>query len=396
MKTLSHLLPVIGVLLSVSMALADELVRFVEPDAERGRSAAVLVRDSTLAHTAQVLGSPNLSMDEQINQVIATLDKTLARAESSLARTIKLNVYVTAPNIADQVDRKLAKVFNGSHKPAVSWVTTRFPDPKTRVAMDAVGISRNTKPTVEGHCYRTHCRDEGCRVSTLPIGPRVYISGQAEKGDGSLAGATRETMAGLIKTLNFLGLSTRDVVHLKAFVQPYSNRDTVVSRISLALQSDAPPISVVEWESSIFIEIELIAAAPVQQQTRETPSIEFLTPPWMKASPVFCRIVRVNHPATIFISGLYGATDSPDSVEEVRDLYGSLRRIAEASGSDLQHLAKATYYVSTDEVSNQLNVVRPEFYDPERPPSASKAKVRGTGRTGRTITLDMIAVPKGL
>jgi hypothetical protein len=34
------------------------------------------------------------------------------------------------------------------------------------------------------------------------------------------------------------------------------------------------------------------------------------------------------------------------------------------------------------------------FYDPQRPPAASKAMVRGTGREKRTITWDMIAVPK--
>jgi hypothetical protein len=55
---------------------------------------------------------------------------------------------------------------------------------------------------------------------------------------------------------------------------------------------------------------------------------------------------------------------------------------------------KATYYISTDEASAKLNQLRPRFYDPQRPPGASKAPVAGTGRAGKTITLDMIAVPR--
>ena len=58
----------------------------------------------------------------------------------------------------------------------------------------------------------------------------------------------------------------------------------------------------------------------------------------------------------------------------------------------VKFLVKAPYYVSADEPSRQLNAQRPRYYDPKRPPAASKATVAGTGRKGRGITLDMIAV----
>jgi hypothetical protein len=54
---------------------------------------------------------------------------------------------------------------------------------------------------------------------------------------------------------------------------------------------------------------------------------------------------------------------------------------------------KATYYVSDDDASKQLNVIRPKFYDPQRPPAASKAIVPAVGVSERSITIDMIAVP---
>jgi enamine deaminase RidA (YjgF/YER057c/UK114 family) len=60
---------------------------------------------------------------------------------------------------------------------------------------------------------------------------------------------------------------------------------------------------------------------------------------------------------------------------------------------ELRHLVKATYYVSDDDVSRLFNELRPEYYEDGRAPAASKAMVPAVGFSGRTITLDMIAVP---
>jgi enamine deaminase RidA (YjgF/YER057c/UK114 family) len=153
-----------------------------------------------------------------------------------------------------------------------------------------------------------------------------------------------------------------------------------------------PPVSLVEWVSSTPIEIELVVAA--RRPDGAAPPLEFLTPPGMSASPVYARVVRVHSPRRIYVSGLYGSTDAPNSAEEIRDLFATLTRVLDAGQSDLRHLAKATYYVAEAEPSRLLNVLRPEYYDPTRPPAASKAQVVGTGRMPRTITLDMIAVSR--
>ena len=75
-------------------------------------------------------------------------------------------------------------------------------------------------------------------------------------------------------------------------------------------------------------------------------------------------------------------------------IFGAVQKLLANTGSDLKHLAKATYYVASDDASNRLNEIRPRLYDPARPPAASKAMVTGTGIKGRKITLDMIAVKK--
>jgi enamine deaminase RidA (YjgF/YER057c/UK114 family) len=72
-----------------------------------------------------------------------------------------------------------------------------------------------------------------------------------------------------------------------------------------------------------------------------------------------------------------------------------LQQVLAAAGSDMSHLAKATYYVSEDNAAHALDKVRPEFLDPSRPPAASKVMVHGVGQPGRTVTMDMIAVGDG-
>ncbi|MCY2967387.1 MAG: Rid family hydrolase, partial [Planctomycetota bacterium] len=94
----------------------------------------------------------------------------------------------------------------------------------------------------------------------------------------------------------------------------------------------------------------------------------------------------------IFVSGLYGKSSNAGT-EEVTEIFSGLEQTLKQAGSNLRHLAKATYFVSTEDASAKLNELRPKYYDPQRPPAASKAAVIGTGMPGKTLTLDMIAVP---
>ena len=104
-------------------------------------------------------------------------------------------------------------------------------------------------------------------------------------------------------------------------------------------------------------------------------------------------MVRVNQGDLIYFSGLYGQS-SKDPGEQIREIFRSIDAVLKRTGSDFDHLVKATYYVSDEEASTKLNEVRPEFFNPARPPAASKAKVQGTGFSGKPIALDMIAVTR--
>ena len=92
----------------------------------------------------------------------------------------------------------------------------------------------------------------------------------------------------------------------------------------------------------------------------------------------------------IYVAGLHSSGQQAD-VSQVKSVFDQLTSSLSSHRSDLRHLAKATYYVTTPGASGELNRLRPSLYDPKRPPAASKAMVSGVGYKGQTISIDMIA-----
>ena len=219
--------------------------------------------------------------------------------------------------------------------------------------------------------------------------PRLYL-GQADPG-GDLAQATRRTLEGLDRTLPTLGLDRSRVVRVKAFLGPMSAAAEVEREVAAFFGTEAvPPLTLVEWQSKTPIEIELIAAG---DREPAGDAVEYLTPPSLKPSPVFSRVARVNRGDLIYVSGLYGPAQT-SGARQVESIFEVLGKHLDAAGSDFRHLVKATYYVTDEDASRALNELRPKYYDPARPPAASKAAVAGVDPAGRSITLDMIAVVK--
>ncbi len=326
---------------------------------------AAVVDGVALAHTAQFASG---SVDDALSQV----DKALKGGGSSLDRAVKLHFAMASDDIAAEAAEALKRRYAKRElKPAVTLVTGALPRAGQTVAIDAVGVT-------------SKARMRDAAVGVLPAGGRTYVSGQS--ANGTIPEATRATMEKLHQALKHQGLDWKHVVQVKTFLDPIQDAASVRGMIDGYFSGPVPQVFV-EWTSRGKIEIELIAEAPTAKE-----AIEYLTPPGETASPVFARIARVAHPTTIFVSGLHGATPG-DGARQIHDIFATLKNTVGAAGGDLAHLAKATYYVGDDTVSRQLNEIRPSYYDPKRPPAASKAPVRGVGRKGMTITLDMIAVP---
>lgn len=377
-------------------------LRAIDPSEATGTSMAVVVGRTPLAHTALILPVDErgkvVGLDHPTIQTEKALDNlaaALAEARTGLDRLVKVNLYVKDADVVRDVHRVFSKKFNGGLKPAVSFVESDLPLPGAYVALDAVaatGYGRGDTKVARFTSTRLPAGRSTSHVAVMPDGVKVYVSGQAEKG-ASLKESTAKTMESLMRTLGFLGLTNSHVVQLKAFFLPMSSAGDVEAEIAKFFPGgQAPPLTCVEWNMTTPIEIELIAYGGNQGDRAREP-VEYLTPTGMTASPVYSRVTRINFGRATYISGLYGTGDSSADAQ-IKDIFATLQFLAGQGGSDLQHLAKATYYVSDQQASQRLNDLRPNYYDPKRPPAASKAMVRGVAQKGKTITLDMIAASR--
>ncbi len=359
---------------------------------------AVVADKVALAHTAQLLPLNEKGelvgkgdIEKQIAQTFQNISQALKAAGADLETAVKINVYAATETAVSEVQMAVVKKWNKKPAPAVSFVVGTLDNTNALVAMDAIAPARkfNEAKTKRIQVSALRGQVSGAQVSILPKGGVVYISGQAKPGE--LADATRQTMQSLGDTLTFLGLGKRDVVQIKAFIDPMAGTAVARKQIADFFQGEtAPPVVFVDWISpKLPIEIELIAAAPENRAAGE--SISYITPPGFQVSNVYSKVARVNYGKLVYVSGLYGKTPG-NAEQQVLEIFASLRQAAQETGSNFDSLAKATYYVSDSAASNKLNELRPKFYNPNRPPAASKALTRSVGFPGMAVTMDMIAV----
>ena len=380
--TLVRLVPGLVCGLMCHASFAGEVTRFSV--AEDGLPQAVRVERGDLIHTGMLFSRDYGTGDFGFADLASRLKKLARSHGATLGDVAKLNVYVydADSRLIDAVRSGIRSAWSEDARPAVTIVPTALPDKAVRIAADAVIATDGRSKGV---------RRLGDDAALLPAGRDVlYLSGRAASGE--LAEATSGTMRELFDVLAHLGSTPADVVQVKAFIKPMAQWEIVAEEIAESFrEAPVPPVIYVEWTSaSRATEIELIAAAPDKAETDET--ITYFTPPGDKASPVFSRVARVHADEVIYIGGLTGPqAGSPQ--QEVRSLFAELKRISTLAGSDLRHFAKATYYVSQDEPSAALNQLRPDYYDPLRPPAASKIAVRSIGVADRGLLIDMVAAP---
>ena len=367
-------------------------IQYSQTSRQAGSSDAVIVKNVPLAHTSQIFSSNkrgefvfNGDLQKQIGQIFKNLSEALNIADSGLEQIVKLNIYLKNTAFVSEVQTEIIKRFKPGKLPAVSFVTGELGHPDALISIDAIGVSPNYSDK-----FVKYFNSGSAQTSILPAGPVVYVSGQAAKGN--LAEATLNTLKQLEQTLKFLGLEKRDIVQIKSFINPISDLGIVQNVMEEFFKGGTiPPLVNVEWLSKDpLIEIELIASSN-RVSTKSTEQIEFITPQGMVPSPVYSKVSRINYGSKVYVSGLYGKTQ--DGVKsELSDIFNFLDLILKKSGSDLSHLVKATYYVSTDVHSAALNEIRPDFYDPKRPPAASKAMVKDVGSSKAGVGIDMIGV----
>ncbi len=372
-------------------------VRYVPLDAPAGMSQAVVVQGLPLVYTRQLLpldGEGKLvgegSADEQIEQVLTNLEAVLAAAGSGLDKLVRLNVCALSHQTAGRLRELLSKRTDPAVRPAITIVLTPLAHRKALVAVDAVAVAADNGAAVALLVYEVAGEDNDCAdIAILPPGGVVYLSGQPAQG-GLARSAVAESLSSLFGTLEQLKLSPAEVVQLKVFLTPATSADAALSEVKRFFPDQlTPPVVFVEWIASAPVEIELVARLPVTGQPAET--VMYYNPPELKPSPAFSRVALVRTGRQVYISGL-SARAAGDGEAQARDVFVQLESILAKTGSDMLHLAKATYYVSDDDASRGIDILRPEFFAPQRPPAASKVTVHAVGQPDRTLTIDVIAV----
>ncbi len=367
-------------------------------DAESGLAAAVVVENKALAHTTQLLpldktgAVQGTTLSDQLSSVWANMQTALGEVGSDASQLVRLNVYVTS-NVGDA--RGLLKEHLGeiSH-PVATFVVTPLSDPAALIAIDAIATVSDDRAPEKVFRFispNLFSKNRVAHVVVLPKGRTLYISGMADPTQ-DLVVATVGTMKQLRAVLQLNEVGVEEVVHLKAYMKPMtSNND--VEKVMAAYFPDqpAPAMTAIEWGNGIPIEIELIAHLPGNGDS-DAP-VQLLWPPEEKRSPVYCRYAIVNSPTRIYTQGFL-SEDAVDADGQIRSIYKQLEATLSPLQSDFRHLVKATYLHSAEDTSKALNDIRPELYDPERPPAASKASIAGTGDEKRSMMIDMIAVPK--
>ena len=379
---------------------AEPSVRYLPLDAPAGMSQAVVVQGLPLVYTRQLLpldregklvgeGSP----DKQIEQVLDNLEAVLGASGSGLDKLVRLNVCALSHQTAGRMREQLAKRIDPAVRPAITVVLTPLAHRKAVVAVDAVAVAAEKGEDVALQRVEATAGDKDCAdAAVMPPGGVAYLSGQPERG-GLAASAVNQSLSTLLKRLGPLKLSAAQVVQLKVFLTPASSADEALREVKRLFPGQlTPPVVFVEWIASAPVEIELVAQLPLTGKPAET--VEHYNPPEVKPSPTFSRVALVRTERQVYISGL-SAREAGDGEAQARDVFAQLKTILAKTGGDMLHLAKATYYVSDGDASKALDKLRPELYDPKRPPAASKVTVHGVGQANRTLSMDMIAVGSG-
>jgi enamine deaminase RidA (YjgF/YER057c/UK114 family) len=374
-------------------------VRYVPLDAPAGMSRAVVVQGFPLVHTRQLLPLDREgklvgegSADKQIEQVLDNLKAVLDAAGSGLDKLVRVNVYAMSHQTADQTRERLAKRLPPEVRPALTAILTPLPRRGAVVAVDAVAVAADKGQAVALGRYDAVAGDKDCAdAAVMPPGGVAYFSGQPDQG-GLAVTAVTKSLSTLLGRLAQLQLKPADVVQVRVFLTPASSADAALAEVKKLFPGQlTPPVVFVEWIASAPVEIELVARLPLADKPADT--VEFYNPPETMPSPTFSRVALVRTNRQIYISGL--TSREPGAGEaQCRDVFAQLQPILAETGSDMLHLAKATYYVIDDESGKGFDRVRPELFDPHRPPAASKVTIHNVGPANRTLSMDMIAVGK--
>lgn len=367
----------------------------------RGFACVVVVAGQPLVYSRQLFpvdekgqlprrDEPLAQQKAQAAQLRENLRVLLEDVGSGWDKIVRVHGYVVNREASEILVAALAEVIPEEARPALTLVETALCVDQAQMALDVVAIAGQDPGRLTLLRSDRLWGEEGLAdAAVVPVGGFVYFSGYPERGEP--AQAIAKSWSGLLDMAGQLTVDRKDIVQIKSFLQPIGLADLVKEELRKSFVDQlVPPLVFAEWIATAPVEIEMVSVLAAEE-TLGGDSVRFYNPPWVKPSPTFSRAALITSTAQIFTSGLL-AEDAPDGTAEVRSIVAQLEQIIRSTGSDMRHLVKATYYVSDKESSTALDKLRPEIFDPARPPAASKVTVQGVAAPGRTVVVDMIAI----
>ena len=380
-------------------SLADAVENKAWPaPGQPGQALAVQVDNRPLLFLGQLLpwdsaGQVRGDARAQAKQVLANLRTALTSAGAKIPDIVRVNAYVVSDDISLYFDEVLAEMF-ASHPVTVSYVRSATVIPGAMLAIDAIAAlppagKKVTLLTIPGF----PAPSVGSHGAVLPAGSKIFISGQAEEGKDLRLGS-RNTLASLDRSLEFLKAAKSDVVQVKAFFKPFESRSDLEEEVRAFFSGGPiPPLVLVEWRSARPAEIEFVVAGAEKGAAGNDP-LRFTSLPGLASTPRYSRAVIVEGGVPlIFLAGLYGGADS-GAREETKEVFTRLGTLLFEVGSGFRYLVKGTYYTNASDASRIFGDIRDVYYDPTRPPASSGVSVPGVGRPGSSMTLDLIVTPR--
>lgn len=358
-------------------------------------ASVVCVQGYPLVFTGQAFpeaangGALPEDLDAQLKLAWDHLVRIVQEAGSEKEKIVRIGVSIAQQDDATHTIDFIRQQFSDDWLPSITAVITPLPREKARVAFDAVAYSE--EPTSDVKPVRlTNDSNAASDAAVCPPGGLVFFSGLPDKSP--LPKAVENAVKALLETAKGLHVEKKDILQVRVFLQPMGEMPAVLEELKRAFPDGTmPPVILTEWIASAPVEIEMVARLP-SQAVLGSDVVRFYNPPGVKPSPTFSKVAIVQTDRFVFFPSFLSRKDGSGQ-EQVNDVFDQLTEGLKLAGSDLRHLVKGTYYVVDKEASDAIDAVRKERYDPERPPAASKVTIHGVGRAGRTVGVDMIAVP---
>jgi enamine deaminase RidA (YjgF/YER057c/UK114 family) len=221
----------------------------------------------------------------------------------------------------------------------------------------------------------------------------AFISGQGATGpidvnsaDMLVAPLAEKSVANLNTALAHVGLVAQDVLRVTCLSSSLDDYMEVRKIVSTAYPAAALNVLQVQRApTSHVVECEAVA----RLKKKAEPSVQFIQPPGLTASPNFTHVVLVSQPRIILSTTQLGFRQQD---EDVRLAFSRLASSLEAAGGSMKQVVFSNIYPISASIQQKVRNLRFEFYDKTRPPASTVLLFEGLPSLDASFGVDVVSL----